>query len=652
MKNKFKLYLLRDIVISMLLITAGLFTACNHSTHSINPYTDAKLAVRIVYPQSSSFAIQHRTAVPVLPQEQIFWKVEAENTSDSSISPEQITLQSSLGNTSTTFVLGIVPGNWEITVLGFENESDAQEGLPEKAIFQGEKEVFVNENGRYETSIQVYFVQSGTGDIDLTIDVSQTNLEKLTIYGTETCIDGIYLRNENGFFVIQKQNVPAGTYSPVLTFYEQQTDFVQVLSLQEKINIRQNLTTEKWIKSGNTIYLVPSQNNYADFVLTPETIMQLINTSFYVAGTNAEQRKLPQNVAEPSDSNSGYWTAPFETIQAAIKKIQVLNKTAVENNLNANTNYTIYIDGPVYDQECSFLEMPNLPCEISIKPYKNALGETTAIIHGTASNTTITSLPDIFTIDNENTLILSDIQMANGNINVHDNGNLILQGEPQLTDGLILLSENAVVLLDDISCSNNTTSQTPIIANLKSSVPAKDKVILQGYENQIISEDVLSRFRLKNPGYYLDYNETLHQGFINASSVTIQLPQIDVCTVRVNGAASQNNITKTNTNSFVITQNLSCTPQITAAETVFTVCVETPELNEDNQNICLANESINLALYVDGIPFIEGINSTVNSTDKVLVLPEDFIFRGNYILEVSYEYDGIFYDEKTLVTVL
>ena len=668
MKNKSNLQLLLQLL--LLVLFTGTFTACNHTVHSVNQYTNAKLAVRIIYPQSSGFAIQHRTAVPVLPQEEIFWKVEAENTSDSSITPEEITLQSSSSNTSTTFILEIIPGNWKIRVLGFENESDAEEGLLEKAIFQGEKEVFVNDKGQYETSIQVYYVQSGRGNIDLSIDVSQTNLEKLTIYGTETCIDGVYFRNENGFFVIQKQNVPSATYSPVLTFYEGQTDYVQVLSLQEKINIRQNMTTQKWIKSGNTIYLIASQDNYADFVLTPETIMQLINTSFYVASTNAEERKLPQIVAQPSDSNSGYWTAPFETIQAAIKKIQVLNKNAVENNLSSDSNYTIYVDGPLYGQECSFLEMSGFPCVVTIKPYKNTLGETTAMIHGRnattnnfgnssnsgSSTSTPPSLPSVFTIDKENTLILSDIEIEDGNISVENDGNLILQGQPELRNGLILLEESAILQLDDISSTNNSggtsSAQNPIIANIKSAAPVKNKVLVKGYNNQIISEDVISRFRLKNPGYYLDYDESLHQGFINASSVTIKLPKIDVCTVHINGANSQNNITKNNDNCFLISQDFSCTPQITASETLFSVYVETPELNEENQNICLENESISLALYVDGIPFVYGTNSTVNNTEKTLVLPEDFIFSGNYILEVSYEYDGIYYDEKTLVRVL
>ena len=653
-----------------LFLAVSFLAGCRLSIRSINQNTKTELTVRIIYPQSSSLALQHRSAVPVLPQEQIFWKVEARNISDLLIATEETRIQSSSSDSSTSFILGITPGRWEITVLGYKNESDAEEGLEEKAIFQGEKEVSVNENGYYETSIQVYYIQSGNGNINLAIDVSTTNLEKMTVYGTDTCIDGVYLRNENGFFVIEKDNVPAATYSPVFTFYEFQTDFVQVLSLQEKINVRQNMTTDKWIKSGNTIYLNPAQDDYADFVLTPETIMQLINTSFYVASRNAEERKLPQIVAQPSDSNSGYWTAPFETIQAAIKKIQVLNKTAVENNLSNDTNYTIYIDGPVHEQECSFLEMSGFPCIITIKPYKNMLGETTAIIYGQnaatnnssnsntsgSSTNTSPSLPSVFTIDKENTLILSDIEIEAGNINVENDGNLILQGEPKLRNGLIILEENAILLLDDINSPNNSTgsssSQNPIIANIKSTAPVKDKVLLKGYENQIISENLLSRFHLKNPGYYLDYDESLHQGFINASSVTIQLPKIDVCTVHINAANSQNNITKTNNNTFIITQDFSALPQITAAETIFSASVETPEVAGDNEKIYLDNSKIALTLYVDGIPFIHGSNKTENNREKCLMLPEDFIFKGNYILEVSYEYDGIFYDEKTLVTVL
>ena len=643
--------------IAFLMLSAALFTGCRLSTRSINPYSDARLTVKIIHPQSSAIALQHRSAVPVLPEEQIFWKVEAENTSDSSITPEELALQSSSGSHSTTFILGISPGNWRINVLGFENEADSTEGLFEKAIFHGEREVFVNENGRYETSIQVYFIQSGIGDINLSIDVSATNLEKLTICGTDTSIDGSYFRNENGFFLIQKQNIQAGTYSPVLTFYEQETDFVQVISLQEKINVRQNLTTQKWIKSGNTIYLTPCQDNYADFVLTPEIILQLINTSFYVAGTNIEERKLPSNIAPPSDSNSGYWTAPFENIQAALNKIQVLNKNALENNLSANSNYTIYIDGQLYGQECSFLEMPDYPCQITIRPYKNPAGQTSAIIHGLNSNASTNTtnlpgnLPDIFTIDKNNTLILSDIEITGGNINLHNDGNLILQGEPKLSGGQLQLEENALILLDGINCPNNQTEQANIIANIKSLAPAKDKVILQGYNNQHISENVISRFRLKNPGYYLDYDENQQLGKINDSSVSILLPRIDACTVVVNAANSQNNITRAD-DTIIISQDFSVLPQITAAGTVFSVRVESPELNAENDRICLENQNITLALYVDGLPYITGSNSTENPWEKQLLLSDDFIFPGNYVLEVSYEYDGLLYDVKTLVRIL
>ena len=68
--------------IAFLMLSAALFTGCRLSTRSINPYSDARLTVKIIHPQSSAIALQHRSAVPVLPEEQIFWKVEAENTSD------------------------------------------------------------------------------------------------------------------------------------------------------------------------------------------------------------------------------------------------------------------------------------------------------------------------------------------------------------------------------------------------------------------------------------------------------------------------------------------------------------------------------------------------------------------------------------------
>jgi len=644
---KDKIFYKRLLILTILL---SLISGCTNISSSINNKNESRLIVRIISPQSSCLAVQHRAAVPSLPEERIFWRVEAINTTASST--EALILTSEANEESKSFIMEISSGSWEIQVLGFENEAEMEEGLSEKAIFAGESQILVSQSGQYEANIQVYFVKEGLGAVDLSIDASDSELDRLLVKGTGKEIDGFYFKDASGAFKIQKEAIESGTYSPVFTFYKclkedalnaVESDFVQVLSLQETINVRQNVTTKNWIKSGNTIYLKARDDNYADFILSSEIILKLVNTSFYVCSKELNERKLPEIALSPSDSNSGYWTAPFESIAAAVKKIQVLNKTSLENNPGEDNSYTIYIDGPLYNQQAIFVEMNNFPCSITIRPYKNPQGESSAKIYG---GNNPDNQNNIFTISGNNRIILSDIEIAEGNIQVEADGNLILQGRPELSEGFIVLKDNAFIQLDNIDCCNDENGERSIIAKIKSSNPVKNKLVLEGYNNQPLSSDVVESFRLNNPGYYLDYNQEAKNAFINESSVNIILPKIGPASVHISASNSNNNINKDDKGVFIISQDFSATPVITAEETRFSVTVERTDNNYLN------NSKISLTLYSQDCAIIYGSNSQDNSYTKELLLPEGFIFSGNYILEVKYEYDDIFYDVKALVKIL
>lgn len=648
-------------ILLQLLISYLLFTGCKLSTFNsnlkkVNDY--ALLSICIIEPFNSDSAIQNRAAVPSLPsQENLSYEIIAQK--DEKIITKRIT-----DNSENKISLEIDYGEWNLQVHGYLNYDN---NLHE--IFYGEKTVFVEESGYYNIQIPVYYIEESTGSVSLEIDVLDTLIEKMVLNGTGTKLDAEYLRNADGKIIIEAENIPSGTYNAVLNFYQStlqnnlqnnltQTneivDYIHLISLQEKINIRKNMKTDKWIKTGNTIYLENEQtstdelstSNYAQFILTTDKINQLINTSFYVASTDLLQRKLPSISSTANDNNSGTWISPFETLQAAINKIVAISKNIQKMSFSQIANqqelndYTIYIDGPVNIENCTF---PVLTEEnqmyITIKPYYNSYGESSARIAGINQNE---QKPTLQIFDNEN-IVFSDLILTNCDINVTANANFVLDGECQLTNGLIKLEEMAQINLRNITASTQNNS---LIAKIKSLKPKENVPVIKSESSVIISEGVINRFRLQNPGFYLTYDELSHFGIIKTSYISINLPKLGQCDVILN-VLTENEETVNYENGILVLPSSYFQENNSI---IFSSQVLTPEKDDNDNNVYLSATQINMKLFMDSNTILIGEQSE-NTPDCTLTINKSNIFDGTYILVIYYEYEGIMYDSQLLIKV-
>ena len=213
--------------------------------------------------------------------------------------------------------------------------------------------------GRYYKTVYVYFTTNEKGNVNLDIDVSKVTINRLKISGTNIALDGDnYLRDndKNIIKINPEQKLPSGTYTAKMDFYY---NSVLLYTTTEIINITDNLTVENWIYSGGSDHLVkkqPLETNTtdeetnkiytADFVLTPELIIQNKNTYCYVQGSSVSNPVGITNVDSPSDSNSGSIVSPYSTIQTAFDRVMALN-TEFINAGKPEQSFTIYINGTV-----------------------------------------------------------------------------------------------------------------------------------------------------------------------------------------------------------------------------------------------------------------------------------------------------------------
>ena len=401
--------------------------------------------------------------------------------------------------------------------------------------------------------------------------------------------------------------------------------------MQEKINVRKNLITNSWKKSGNTIYFIEEENESGEtdtkFVLTNQVITELVNSSFYVSSEDENQRKLNFSQIIPSDSNSGSWLDPFVTLQAAINKI-----IAVDNNSTTPIPYTIYVDGPVSGTFYYKKSLSN-QLSITIKPYINPTGQTSASLIGntTGNNQNASS----FAIGQNFLFYFSDISIDSINLSVENDGKLVLTGDTKLENNYILLSDDSKLYLEDITSSPQNQDQ--IIARIKCQTPEEDRIIIESNNEAELSAGIISRFRLQNPGYYLSYDPATKKGLIRSSRLSIRLPRIGQCSTQISAYSENDTLVNSNSNTFTIASNYFNDND----EIIFSAQIETPDYDSENNKLMIPQEDVTMRLYVGPIPII--------STSGPLSITEGLLLPGKYILEASYEYDGLTYDPKAFI---
>ena len=629
-----------EIIILGLFTIISVFTSCSFGASrrglpALKPQA-AFITIFVQEPFNSLTAIQNRSAVPSLPTDTAIEYEITATCGEKSVSQNQ----SVSGNT--IFRLEIEPGLWEVQVTGNKSEVQSSQSsqssqwqLNEEILF-GQDTVFVDEYGNYDVTIPVYFIEAGSGNVQLEIDVTETFIDKLKLCGTNTNLDKEYYRESDGIIRINEASIPAGTYSAIFSFYQNLGDdlspnYALVISLQEKLNVRKNLITDSWKKSGDTIYLLEEQNTEGDtktkFILTNQIITELVNSSFFVSSADENQRKLNFSETIPADSNAGSWLDPFVTLQAAINKI-----IAVDNNSSNSIPYTIYVDGPVCGAYC-YENTLTSPLTITIKPYINPTGQTSARIIGNASSNNQSN--STFTIGNNFSFSFTDITMDGVNLITENDGKLILAGNTNVENNYILLAENSKLYLEDIAAA--LQNQNPVIAKIKCEDPEEGRIIIESNNEAELSAGIISRFRLQNPGYYLAYDAVTKKGIIKGSRLSICLPRIGGCTTQITASSENDSLVHSNTNSFTIASNYFNDND----EIIFSAAIETPDYDLDNKKIMIPQSEIVMKLYAGAIPVISS-NDTLSVT-KGALLP------GKYLLEASYEYDGLIYDSKSFI---
>ena len=632
MKNKKTILL--AVILSSCFIGIGCQAGIENKASSAFDSLSTVITVTVQEPFNSLTAIQNRSAVPSLPE-------QASITYDiTAICGEKtVTQNQPLAGEINSYRLEIESGEWQINVTG-KNLLDSA-----KEILYGQKTITVDEYGNYNVIIPVYFIEEDEGNVQLEIDVSDSLIDKLLISGTNIALDGEYFKDSEGIISITKNGIAAATYSTVLNFYEnigdeQNPEYALVISLQEKINVRKNMTTDNWKKSGDTIYLIEETtetgNRTTSFKLTTDIITTLVNSSFYVSTENESLRKLNFSEVIPSDSNTGSWADPFLTLQAAINKI-----FAIKNNSNEAIPYTVYVDGPVEGSGSicySANDSSNNPVVITIKPYINPANETTGKIIGNTPAGTQDS--PILTIGNNSSVCFSDIPLSGLNINVENTGKLIFAGNTSLQDKTILLKNNSKLYLEDISVNQN--NQNSIIAKVKSDQPEENKVIVLSNNEAELSEGIINRLRLQNPGYYLAYDSATKKGIIKGSRLSIRLPRIGQCIAEITALSENNTLISSNNGGFTISPDYFEDNE----EIVFKAEIETPEFDSNDNRIHISPSQIEMKLYIGAIPVPEEL---IHNEAGTITLEQNSLLPGKYLLTAGYEYDGLSYEAKTFI---
>ena len=124
---------------------------------------------------------------------------------------------------------------------------------------------------------------------------------------------------------------------------------------------------------------------------------------------------------------------------------------------------------------------------------------------------------------------------------------------------------------------------------------------------------------------------------IRSSRLSIRLPRIGQCSTQISAYSENDTLVNSNSNTFTIASNYFNDND----EIIFSAQIETPDYDSENNKLMIPQEDVTMRLYVGPIPII--------STSGPLSITEGLLLPGKYILEASYEYDGLTYDPKAFI---
>lgn len=425
--------LLKIILLSF--ISLFVFAACSHSSEDTSN-SDLR-TVQIVINTAKMNDNCSRTALYTMPElNTITYTVTAEK--DGNIQ----TSETPLTGTTATYQLILEPGTWTITVEG--KDAGGNLILSNEEASTAEKTLVVGSDGKYEFTVNVTTIKTtgSTGSVSLPITVNGTSISKLIVSGTgDTVLDGTYTVS-SGVITIDKAEVPAGNYNASLIFKDSNDVFV--FAVNETINVRKNLTTNKWIKNWEEPYLqTATSSTSSNFVITEDLINTICGTIFYVNSS----------VTDITSAN-GTWISPYKTLNKAIERI-------VTSTQSSGTTFTIFVSGDVDCTETAGTALTISERKINIRA--NGTYSLSGDINITSSEPITIESPSGITgnlsvtgsqvaIENPNTIT--------GNINVSTSSQLSIQNPTGIAGNITVSDSEATIVNEEGSTVNITGTVT------------------------------------------------------------------------------------------------------------------------------------------------------------------------------------------------
>lgn len=712
--------LAKIILFSCLSISALSFSACDliNGQRDLRNKSedDTHYATVAVLVRNNEFTTQstetttslasERTATPVLPSSITYSLTATEILNGSTTStPRSYTSNHSETQADSTFpvekkyMLKLPEGRWKITATG--KNADSQEILSGTG-----REFDVAADGKYTEIVPVYFIaNNGTGSINLSITTTgtntttDTNIDHLVISGTgngdeQPVLDKTY-PVVNGVISINATSIPAGTYHPTLTFYNSDDTIVTII--KETFNIRKNMTTDKWFKSGYALYLKEKTGTpyprEADFILTQTIIDTLENDTFYVKGTGAESTLISGTGND--EENDGTRVAPYRTLNAALARINELNNDNYDANYTAaNTHerksFTIFCDGNIGTEAIPLTIQPQHNLTLTIERIEDSSSSTitTSLFTFGGNQPTNVTIKDInlkgnikldygnLTLDSVSVLPF-DTDASKGLL-TYNGGQLTIGGNTSFASGITLNAANKKIYL---ASPNTAATQTKIRTGSNGTGYTESSVILEGTGTESdqsshidVSTADLTKFLWENPSplsgdfpYYalrLKDVEGKQKAVLGNTSFNITSIPIhdDISFVLTNYIESGSTLTTTPpTYEYEITGYNSSDDGITGSITIkMYVQKGDTKLKLNDEESTVSFESISLTLYGGNetpiAPTAEHPCTTATLTDTssepvidytVVTLTANNIRPGTYSLKMSAIIDGIPYSQQS-----
>ena len=362
-----------------------------------------------------------RTAIPTVGA--VTYTVMAQNKADPE---EKVTAQV---EDNFTYTLYLSPGNWVLSCSGV-NDSGSQiirEKTPiELTVTQGESipvpgtlELFLiqtpGEGGRGAVSLNgaIDFVKDSsaatvTVDIMLTpweSSVTVPDIPRQTITG-------------NGNFTVTLDDVPSGAYMMRLVF---SVDGVAVSSVEEAVNVFDNMTTDTWyLGGGNSDHLTPQEDGGAVFNLTR------CRTEFFIDGTGGE------------DTNPGSALKPLKTVGKVFSVLGKIKDAEAKITLQSDAGDTAGVTVPEGVNAVIFGE------QAATVPVQITVGEGAAVKVGTnvtCSGGAMVQSGGVLTLTQGGTIdgaaLFSGLKDGNGGAVYVDGGTFTMENGSTVTGGNI-----------------------------------------------------------------------------------------------------------------------------------------------------------------------------------------------------------------------